>query len=89
MFNDNNIFTEYPDIVSRKDLQKMLGIGNNTAFNLLNSGEIQSIRIGNTHKIPKINVIAFLNRQSLQINSDVVQCACDTVGGIMEGTAND
>lgn len=79
-YNYNNIFTEYPDIVSRKDMQNMLGIGNNTAFNLLNSGEINSIRIGNTHKIPKINIIAFLNKHTLQNDSDMLQYACDTVG---------
>lgn len=80
LYNTENIFTEYPDIVSRKELQNMLNIGNNTAFNLLNSGEIKSIKIGNVHKIPKINIIAFLNKNSLQMNADMIKCCNDTVG---------
>lgn len=88
-YNYNNIFTEYPDIVSRKDLQKMLGIGSSTAFNLLNSNKIKSIRIGNTHKIPKINIINYLNLQALQNKSDMLQYASDTVGSIEGGYCND
>ena len=79
-YTTENIFTEYPNIVSRKTMQEMLDIGNNTAFNLLNSGEIHSIRIGTTHKIPKINIIAYLNKQALQNNSDMIKCCNDTVG---------
>lgn len=79
-YTTENIFTEYPNIVSRKTMQEMLDIGNNTAFNLLNSGEIHSIRIGTTHKIPKINIIAYLNKQALQNNTDMVQYIADTVG---------
>lgn len=80
MYNSYNIFTEYPDVVSRKQMQVMLNIGNNTAFDLLNSGEIISIRIGKVHKIPKINIIEYLNKHTLQNNTDVLQCVCDTVG---------
>lgn len=88
-YNTNNIFTEYPNIVSRKDMQTMLNIGNNTAYHLLNTGEISSIRIGRVHKIPKVNIIAYLNKQALQNNSDVLQYKADTVGGFKEVTAND
>lgn len=58
----DNIFTEYPDIVAVEDMMKMLCIGRSSAYKLLNSGEIRSIRHGKVHKIPKICVIDYLNR---------------------------
>jgi len=61
-----NTFRNYPDIVSTKQMREMLHIGKNTAYKLLDRKEIESIRIGRTHKIPKINIIAYLNNNSLK-----------------------
>ena len=54
------MFAEYPDIVTVKDLQTMLGISRHTAYDLLGEGEISCIRLGNAYKIPKINVINYV-----------------------------
>jgi len=54
------MFKEYPDVVSVAQLQTMLGIGRNTAYNLIKKQKIQSIRIGRIHKIPKKNIIKYL-----------------------------
>ena len=56
------MFAEYPDIVTVKDLQTMLGISRHTAYDhdLLGEGEISCIRLGNAYKIPKINVIDYV-----------------------------
>ena len=65
MFDETNIFTEYPDIVTTNEMKKMLRIGSNKCYELLNSNEIQSIKIGNTgrtHYIPKGNIIAYINK---------------------------
>ena len=43
------------------DLCKMLGIGRNSAYELVNNGTIKSIRVGKKHRIPKVNVIIYLN----------------------------
>ena len=51
------MFAEYPDIVTVKDLQAMLGISRHAAYDLLGEGEISCIRLGNAYKIPKINVV--------------------------------
>lgn len=64
-FTTDNIFMEFPNIVTTAQLQKMLGVGRNTALKLLGSGEIRSIRIGNKYKIPKLNVIEYLNGKEL------------------------
>ena len=65
MMTTDNAFKEYPDIVSVKQLQEMLHIGKNRALELLHNKEISYIRIGYTFKIPKANVIEFLNRNSI------------------------
>jgi len=54
------MFQQYPDIVSVTQLQYMLNVGKNTAYNLLKENKIQSVRIGKIHKIPKINIIKYL-----------------------------
>ena len=54
------MFQNYPDVVCVAQLQKMLGIGRNTAYNLLKDNKIKSIRIGRVHKIPKVNIIKYL-----------------------------
>lgn len=54
------MFAEYPDIVTVKDLQTMLGISRHAAYDLLGEGEISCIRLGNAYKIPKINVINYV-----------------------------
>ena len=59
--NTENIFTDFQDIVKVKDLQKMLGIGRNLAYELVNSNKIKSIKSGNLILIPKKNVINYLN----------------------------
>ncbi len=65
MMTTDNAFKEYPDIVSVKQLQEMLHIGKNRALELLRRNEISCIRIGYTFKIPKVNVIEFLNRNAI------------------------
>ena len=54
------MFKEYPDVVSVEQLKAMLGIGKNKAYELVKKEVIKSIRIGRLHKIPKVNVIKYL-----------------------------
>ena len=43
------IFAEYPDVVGVKELTKMLGIGMNKAYEILQSNQIRNIMIGNKY----------------------------------------
>lgn len=61
LLNDKNIFTNYPDVVKVKDLQKMLGIGRNLAYTIINNNQLKVLNHGNVILIPKQNVIDFLN----------------------------
>lgn len=51
---------KYPDIMNIGELCTALGIGKNTAYQLVREKRIKSIRIGKTYKIPKIYLIEFL-----------------------------
>lgn len=54
------MFPDYPDIVTVKQLQEMLGISRHLAYKLIDYGEIQAVKIGTSLKIPKISVINYV-----------------------------
>ena len=58
--NSTEIFKDYPDVVTIDQLQKMLNIGRNSAYELLRNNIIKSVRVGKRYIIPKVYVIAYL-----------------------------
>jgi excisionase family DNA binding protein len=58
------MFADYPDVVGVAELQTMLGVGRKLAYRLLGEGEIQALHVGRTYRIPKVNVIAYLNQRT-------------------------
>lgn len=60
MQNNTEIFKDYPDVVTIDQLQKMLNIGRNSAYELLRNNIIKSVRVGKRYIIPKVYVIAYL-----------------------------
>lgn len=56
----NNMFAEFPDVVTPKQLQEMLGIGRSKTYSLLRTGTIKSKKIDRIYKIAKVNVIKYL-----------------------------
>lgn len=56
------LFQDYPDVLAVKDLCHALHIGRVGAYKLLSAGAIHSFKIGNTYKIPKDSLIAYMNR---------------------------
>ena len=56
----NIMFAEYPDIVTVAQLQKMLHISRQLSYELINSGQIRAFKVGNSYRIPKIDVIDFV-----------------------------
>ena len=49
-----------PLILSVDELTKILGIGRNTAYDLIRCGRIRSVRIGHKIRIPKDSLLEFL-----------------------------
>lgn len=68
------MFESYPDILSVDQVCEALQIGKNTAYNLMSNGGLRSIKMGNIWKIPKYELIDFVNRnlrlQSAQIKDN-------------------
>ncbi len=56
----NEMFKDYPDVLTPGDLQEILRIGRNSTYKLLNENRIETIKIGKKYIIPKINVINYL-----------------------------
>lgn len=56
----NLFLKEYPDVLTTKDLQGILGISGKTVFRLLHSGQIKSIKVGRNFRIPKIYLLQYL-----------------------------
>ncbi len=57
-------FDDLPLTLRVEDLMPILGIGRNAAYELVRSGKIKGIRIGRKIRIPKTEVLAFLNHNS-------------------------
>ena len=52
---------DLPVTLRVEDLIPILGIGRNTAYELIRSGQIRSIRIGRQIRIPRDALLEFLN----------------------------
>ena len=67
MENTREIFAEYSDIVTVDEVMQMLRIGKNLVYNLLQSKQILSLKVGARYIIPKQSIIEFTtitNRKS-------------------------
>lgn len=53
-------FDDLPLTLRVEELMPILNIGRNTAYELIRSGQIKSVRIGKQIRIPKENVRLFL-----------------------------
>ena len=56
-------YEELPLVLSVEQLVDVLDIGKTTAYELLRSGKIQSIRVGHKIKIPKEALISYLKNR--------------------------
>ncbi|MEK4863935.1 MULTISPECIES: helix-turn-helix domain-containing protein [Bacillus] len=48
------MFDAYDDVVPVEELMEMLDIGRNKAYELLQSGQIKSFKVGKSYRIPKM-----------------------------------
>jgi excisionase family DNA binding protein len=64
--SERKLLKEYPDVLEVKDLCKVLGISEKTAYGLLRRGAIQHIRIGRLYKVPKKCVYRYLDANLIQ-----------------------
>ena len=55
-------FENLPLVLHVKDLANVLSVSQNTAYALVRSGQIRSVRTGRTYRIPKDALIEYLNK---------------------------
>ena len=55
-------FENLPLVLHVKELAEVLSISQNTAYALVRSGQIRSIRTGRIYRIPKDSLIEYLSR---------------------------
>ena len=58
------MFECYSDLLTVEELCEALFIGKNSAYKLLNSGEIKGFRLSRTWKIPKLSVKEYVIKMS-------------------------
>ena len=61
MENKYRSLDDLPVTLRVEELMPSLGIGRNTAYELVRSGKLRSIRVGRQIRIPKAEVLRFLN----------------------------
>ena len=61
MENKYRSLDDLPVTLRVEELMPILGIGRNTAYELVRSGRLRSIRVGRQIRIPKAEVLRFLN----------------------------
>lgn len=54
------MFHRYPDALTPRQVQEMLGVGQRMTYGLLRDGKIQSVRMGRLYRVPKVAVIDYL-----------------------------
>ena len=59
---NNQLFEEYPELVSVKGLMNMLSIGRVLAYRLISDKKVKAVKIGREYKIVKNSVIALIQR---------------------------
>ena len=58
----NDYWKELPLVLHVKDLSTLLSVSHNTAYELVRSGQIRSIRVGRNYRIPRDAVEEYLCR---------------------------
>ncbi|AIQ22005.1 helix-turn-helix domain-containing protein [Paenibacillus sp. FSL H7-0737] len=62
------MYDDYNEIITVGQLAELLQIGMNTAYKLINSGEIESFRVHNVHRIQRSAVTDYIIRKSTSCN---------------------
>lgn len=68
-----DVFANYPDILTVKDVCKMLRIDSKKAYKLIKSGEMKSIRLDRSVRIAKVWVLEYLQQRAWDATQTVVQ----------------
>ena len=66
-----SILKEYPEVLSVQEVAKILRIGKNKAYTLVNTRVLSSIKMGGKIIVPKMRLIQFLlDTKNYQMNPE-------------------
>ena len=65
MYILNESERKYNEVLTIKELMDFLAIGKNTAYGLVNRGEIKSFKIGRNYKVYKESVYEYMRKKIL------------------------
>ena len=54
------MFSDHPDVVNAAQLSEMLGIKRHSVYELICEKKIKAFKLGNSYKIPKVNIIEYI-----------------------------
>ena len=57
----SKLINKYPPVLCVKQVAEILSISHNTAYALVRSGQIYSVRVGRSYRIPLDSVIKYLS----------------------------
>jgi excisionase family DNA binding protein len=57
---EENMFRQYPDVMTVRQLAKALGIGKNKAYEMLKKQVISSIKLGRKYIIPRQYLLDYI-----------------------------
>ena len=60
---EQKLLNNYPPVPCVKQVAEILSISHNTAYALVRSGQIHSIRVGRSYRIPLDAVVDYLRKQ--------------------------
>lgn len=58
----SNLQNKYPPVLNVRQVAEILAISHNTAYELVRSGKVHSIRVGRSYRIPLEAVIDYLRK---------------------------
>ncbi|MNW42259.1 Helix-turn-helix domain protein [compost metagenome] len=58
------MYDDYNEILTVPELAELLKIGMNSAYDLINSGEIESFKVKNSHRIQRSAIADYIIRKS-------------------------
>ena len=65
----DNIFKDYPDVLNVKQVSELLGVSTKTVYGLLKTEALASLKVGREFRVPKINVMKYLNILEPQLSN--------------------
>ena len=57
-----NSLNDYPDLMTVSDMRSALSISRSLSYKLIREGTVQSIRVGNIIRIPKVCIVDFMEK---------------------------